>query len=73
MAESIAWFTTIVYIIFIIKWVQMLYASSDSEEEQWDFVSLFVNMYLGYNIILNIPILPINFTIIAKELSLPFF
>lgn len=72
IAEGIAWSTTLIYIIFIIKWVIMLYASSDSEEEQWDFVSVFENMFLGYNIILNIPILPINFKIIVKEITINF-
>ena len=72
LVEGITWSTTIIYVIFIIKWVTMLYGASDDEEEQWDFVSVFENMYLGYNIILNLPIIPINLKIMTKEMTLPF-
>jgi hypothetical protein len=51
----------------------MLYGASEEESGSWDFVSIFEAMYLGYNILLNISILPINFKIIVKELSLPYW
>lgn len=68
-----AWITSIIYIAFIIKWLIMLYGASDDEAEHFDLVSLFEAMYLGYNILLNISILPINFKIITKELTLPYW
>ena len=73
IANLTAWTTSIIYIAFIIKWLIMLYGASDDESGAWDFVSIFEAMYLGYNILLNISILPINFKIIVKELSLPYW
>jgi hypothetical protein len=29
-------------------------------------------MFIGYNLILNAPVVPINFILIFKELSMPF-
>lgn len=64
--------TTIAYFAFILKWILMVYFTSFDDEEQWDAVSLFEAMFLGYNILLNVTILPINWLLISKEITMPF-
>jgi hypothetical protein len=50
----------------------MIYATPENEEEQWDFVSMFECMVLGYNILINLSAIPINIVVIVKEASMPF-
>ena len=69
---ALAFVTSIIYFLLIIKWILMVYFTGYADEESWDFVSLFEACFLGYNILLNATILPINALIISKESVLPF-
>lgn len=57
----------------MVKWVFMLYDTSESDEELWDVVSVFESMFIGYNLLINLSALPINFIVILKEFTMPFF
>ena len=62
---------SIIQISFMYEWYQELYLNND--KSNYDFMSVMWNMYLAYNVILHISILPVNCFIIIKELSLEFF
>ena len=53
------------------EWYDMLYLVTD--KATYDFVTIIVNMVLGYNLLLHIPILPILIFIILKEATMEFF
>lgn len=61
----------IVYLVNVFEWYDMLYIVMD--KSQYDFVTIFVNMCLGYNIVLHSTVIPINIFIIAKEISMHWF
>jgi hypothetical protein len=60
----------IVYIISALEWYDQIYLVTD--KSAYDFGMIMVNMLLGYNLILHCSIIPINFAIIVKEISLNF-
>lgn len=60
-----------IFIAMGMEWWDMLYITSD--KTKYDFVDIFINMCLGYNIVLHFSILPINFFIIGKEISMEYF
>lgn len=64
---------TSVYFIALFVWVYQLWLEPEAEYEQYDFVSVMENMYLIYSLIFHLHILPVNFMILWKELSLEFF
>lgn len=64
-------FYNIVYIISALEWYDQIYLVTD--KSAYDFGMIMVNMLLGYNLILHWSIIPINFAIIVKEISLNFF
>ena len=70
-----AFFSAIIYTLFYFasafEWYDMLYIVTD--KSQYDFVTIFVNMFLGYNLVLHSSVIPINIAIIIKELTLNFF
>lgn len=49
----------------------MLYVIDD--KSSYDFITVFINAFLGYNIVMHWSIIPINNFIIAKEISMEFF
>ena len=59
------------YGVLLIDWLVQLYDTSQSDEEKWDFVSVFQSMFIAYNLIMNLTTIPINYGIIIKELTLP--
>ena len=61
----------IVYLINIFEWYDMLYIVTD--KSTYDFATIFINMCLGYNIVLHSTVIPINTFIITKELSMHWF
>lgn len=54
-------------------WVYQLWFEPESQYEEYDFVSVMENMFLIYSLIFHLHILPVNFMILWKELSLEFF
>lgn len=60
----------IIYFAMSFEWASMLYISDDSKASTAD---IFINMMLGYNIVMHAPIVPLNVFIIAKEITLQFF
>lgn len=60
-----------IFFCLAMEWWDMLYIVSD--KSHYDFVDIFINMCLGYNIILHFTIIPINFFIIGKEISMEYF
>ena len=62
---------TIVYAVNVFEWYDMLYIVTD--KSQYDFVTIFINMCLGYNIVLHSSVIPINVFIVFKEISMEFF
>lgn len=70
---AIAVFYNLVYVFIAVDWAYMLWGESDATFEQYDFISICTNMFLAYNIIFNIHILPVNMMIILKEITLDLF
>lgn len=62
---------SVVYIVNIFEWYDMLYFVED--KSTYDFVTIFMNMCLGYNIVLHSTVIPINLFIVFKEISMGFF
>jgi len=60
-----------IFFCLALEWWDMLYIVSD--KTKYDFVDIFINMCLGYNIILHFTIIPINLFIIGKEISMEYF
>ena len=60
-----------VFTMMALEWWDMLYITAD--KTKYDFVDIFINMVLGYNMVLHFTIIPINFFIIIKEISMEFF
>jgi len=61
----------IMFLLSFFEWWDQLYIVTD--KSQYDFVTIFINMILGYNIWLHGSIIPINLIIIIKEISLNYF
>lgn len=59
------------YILSAIEWYDQIYLVSD--KSNYDFVTIMINMLLGYNLILHSSVAIVNFAIILKEFSLNFF
>ena len=70
-----SFFGAIVYnLVFLgmaLEWWDMLYIVGD--KTKYDFLDIFINMFLGYNIVLHFTIIPVNMFIILKEISMEFF
>ena len=66
-----AWVYNIFYFAGLFEWFDMLYIVGD--KSSYDFWTVYINMFLGYNIVLHWGVVPINMFIIAKESSMEFF
>ena len=62
---------TFVFAVTALEWWDMLYIVND--KTKYDFVDIFINMCLGYNIILHFTIIPICLFIVIKEISMEYF
>jgi hypothetical protein len=58
------------YLYVILDWVYQIYWEPTKTYEQYQFIDILLNMYLAYNIVFNLHIMPVNLTIIFKEFSL---
>ena len=71
MSFLTAIFYNFFYILSAIEWYDQIYIVSD--KSNYDFVTIMINMLLGYNLILHSSVVLVNFVIILKEFSLNFF
>ena len=68
-----AWGYSFVYILTALDWAYMLWMEPESTYEEYDFMSVMTNMFLAFNLVGNIIVMPVNFAIIAKEVTLEIF
>ena len=54
-----------------VEWYNMLFLVGD--KENYDFMTVYVNMLLGYNMIMHWSVLPICLFVVLKEISMRFF
>ncbi len=62
---------TVLYLAQLYEWYDMLYIVTD--KSQYDLGTIFLNMCLGYNLVLHSTIIPTNIFIILKEFSMEYF
>jgi hypothetical protein len=68
-----AWVYFLVYVIVTADWIYQLYMEPATEYQAYDFISVMGNMFLAYNVVFNIPILPVSVMIMLKEFTLELF
>jgi len=61
------------YVFILLNWLYELYLEPEKTYEQYDLFDIFINMFLAYNVVFNIHILPVNFMILLKEVTLWIF
>lgn len=61
------------YGFIVLDWIYQIYLEPTKAYEEYQFLDILVNMYLAYNIIFNIHILPVNLAILVKEVFLEIF
>lgn len=59
------------FLLSFFEWYDQLYIVTD--KSQYDFVTIFTNMMIGYNMVLHGSVVVVNVGIILKEISLFFF
>jgi len=64
---------TFVYTIITINWLYEIFWEPENTYESYGIFDIFVNMFLAYNVAVNLHIIPVNFMIILKEVSLWIF
>lgn len=60
-----------IFFIMFLEWYDMLYIINDKSD--YDFFTIYLNMFLAYNIAMNWPQTVVNFLILFKELSIEWF
>lgn len=70
---GLAWIYSLYYGFVLTDWIFQLYWEPESSYENYQFLDVMVNMFLAYNIMFNIHILPVNCAIITKEIFLEIF
>ena len=70
---AFAWLYMLYYVFNALDWGFMLWLEPEATYESYDFLSVMYNMFLAFNIIFNIHILPVNIMIIIKEITLEIF
>ena len=68
-----AWMYTITYALIILDWIYEMYWEPAKTYEEYSFIDVFGNMFLAYNIIFTLPLMPVNIAIIGKETLLEIF
>jgi len=66
-----AWMYVISFIVGAAEWANMLYVVQD--KSGYDFGTVYINMLLGYNIVLHFEIIPVCLFVIFKEITMEFF
>jgi len=68
-----AWTYMLYYLFVTLDWVYMLWFEPQSTYEDYDLPSVLYNMFLAYNIVFNLHLIPVNFFIMIKEIALEIF
>jgi hypothetical protein len=68
-----AWVYSMVYGFVILDWVYQLYLEPEKAYEDYQFLDILINMFLGYNVIFHLHLVPVNAAIITKEIFLEIF
>ena len=58
------------YILCTIDWIFQIYWEPTKAYEDYQFVDILINMFLAYNIVFNLLIVPVNWVILIKEISM---
>lgn len=58
------------YAFVVADWIYQLYFEPTKDYENYQFLDILVNMFLAYNIIFHIHVIPVNLAIIFKEIFL---
>jgi len=66
-----AWVYVVLFVIGAVEWYNQLYLISD--KSSYDIGTVYINMLLGYNMVLHFEIVPVCLFIIIKEISMEFF
>ena len=64
---------TAVYGFVVADWMFQLYFEPENAYESYSLFDVLVNMFLAYNIIFHLHVIPVNFSIILKEILLELF
>lgn len=62
-----------VYGFVVADWMYQIYFEPVKAYEEYQFIDILANMYLAYNIIFHLHVLPINLAIVVKEFFLLIF
>jgi hypothetical protein len=73
VSGAVAVVYTAVYLFIIFDWIYQLYLEPTTVYEEYQFLDIVVNMYLAYNILFNLHLMPVNFVIMFKEIFLEIF
>ena len=73
ISVAMAWVYNVVYFVVLADFIFQLYFAPQDTYENYDIFSIFQNMFLGYNIAMNLHVIPVNTMIIVKEVFLELF
>ena len=68
-----AWLHFLFNAIITADWAYQIFWEHQKEDDEYTFMDVFVNMFMAYNIVFNLHILPVDLNIIGKELWLEMF
>lgn len=68
-----AWAYNGVYLFIVADWIFQLYLEPTNTYENYQFLDILINMFLAYNIVFHMHLLPVNMAIILKEIFLEIF
>merc|ERR1711935_670779 len=70
---AIAFMYNFVYLIVLLSWVFTLFFESEATYESYQFFDILIDMFLAYNVLFHLHIMPVNFAIVFKEILLELF
>lgn len=68
-----SWAYLIFYAFITFDWIYELFLEGDDQYYNYQLIDVILNMYMGYNIIFNLHIMPVNIVIICHETWMIFF
>jgi len=68
-----SWIYNAVYIFILVDWIYQIWLVPNKDYEEYQFFDILVNMFLAYNIVFHLHVIPVNFVIIVKEFFLEVF
>lgn len=61
------------YVFVVFDWLFQIYFEPTKAYEDYQFIDIVINMFLAYNVLFNIHIMPVNIMILLKEVTLEIF